>query len=109
MEQCPAPFPGQIVQPCKEPRRSVAGFAVLTVEIIQIEKKTHKSQDLNLRQWLVACFLSLTEQYYFFCGIKRICRTMLHGFMHNHAEAKKHVQEDKKNRCWRWTVLNGGI
>jgi hypothetical protein len=34
---------------------------------------------------------------------------MLHGFMHNHAEAKKHVQEDKKNRRWRWTVLNGGI
>jgi hypothetical protein len=48
-------------------------------------------------------------QYYFFCGIKGICRTMLHGFMHNHAEAKKHVQEDKKNRRWRWTVLNGGI
>jgi hypothetical protein len=58
MEQCPAPFLGQIVQPCKEPCGSVAGFAVLTVEIIQIEKKTHKSQDLNLRQWLVACFLS---------------------------------------------------
>jgi hypothetical protein len=34
---------------------------------------------------------------------------MLHGFIHNPAEAKKHVQEDKKNRRWRWRVLNGGI
>jgi len=31
---------------------------------------------------------------------------MMHGFMQNHAGAKKHVQEDKKNRGW--TVLNGG-
>jgi hypothetical protein len=42
------------VQPRKEPCGSAAGFEFLTMEVIQIEKKTNKCQFLKLRQWLIA-------------------------------------------------------
>jgi hypothetical protein len=51
----PVPFLGLTVQPCGEPCGSAAGFDFLTVEVIQMKKKTHSSQCLNLCQWLVAC------------------------------------------------------
>jgi hypothetical protein len=47
------------------------------------------------------------EKLFFFKISKKIedlGSTPKPSFMQNHGEAKKHVQEDKKNR--RWTVLN---
>lgn len=41
------------MQPCREPCGSTVGFDVLSVEVIQVEKKAHLSQRLNLCQWPV--------------------------------------------------------
>jgi len=76
------PFLGLTVQPCGEPCGSAAGFDFLTVEVIQIKKKTHSSQCLNLCQWLVAC--STSGRF----GSKNMCK------------------KTKKNR--RQTELDGG-
>jgi hypothetical protein len=46
IEQCPAPFLGLTVHPYGEPCVSAVGFDFLTVEVIQIKKKT---QSLNAR------------------------------------------------------------
>jgi hypothetical protein len=43
-------FLGLTVQPCGEPRGSSLGFDFLSVEVIQVEKKAHLSQRLNLCQ-----------------------------------------------------------
>jgi len=65
IEQCPAHFLGLIVQPRKEPCGSAAGFEFLTMEVIQIEKKTNNCQFLKLRQWLIACSVPASSVFEF--------------------------------------------
>jgi hypothetical protein len=52
VEHCSALFLGLTVQPCGEPCGSAAGFDFLTVQVIEIEKKSYFRQCLNLCQWL---------------------------------------------------------
>jgi hypothetical protein len=46
------PFLGLTVQPYEESCGFVIGFDFLIVEVIEIKKKTHFFQSLDLNQWL---------------------------------------------------------
>ncbi len=96
------------MQPCGKPCGSSVGFDFLNVEVIQVEKKAHLSQRLNLCQWSVTS--SIRGRFLDFESTERLqetlklslnrrtllssllqnkkCRTMLRGFMQNHAGLK---------------------
>jgi hypothetical protein len=60
-EPCLATFLGLTVQPRGEPCGSASRFDFLTVEVIQIKKKTPLLKFMNLYQWLVA--RSIPEEF----------------------------------------------